>query len=451
MTGRVPARKPVLALLMRLLWATALVLPAFGAQAGVVFSSLYSFTGTNDGATPYAGLVQGSDGSFYGTTFAGGTNNAGTVFKITPTGALTSLYSFTGTNDGSYPQAALVQGSDGNFYGTTSTTVFQMTPAGVLKTLVSGLASQSALVQGSDGYLYGTTPSGGTNGGHGTVFKISTDGALTSLYSFTGGNDGLRPNGLVQGSDGSFYGTTYYGGATFPSGLGYGAVFKISTNGALTSLYAFGTNSFGNPGQGINPNTALVQGRNGYFYGTTSWFESNGILQRRGSVFVISTNGVYGNLYAFAEVAPTSGLFQGSDGNFYGTTGGLGATGTVFQMTPGGALTTLVSGIASSALVQGSDGSFYGTTPGDGTNNLGTVFRLTIEPQLTITFSGGNVILSWPTNATARTLQSTVYLGAAAGWVTVNLIQPPVISNGQFVVTVPNTTTGPQQYYRLSQ
>jgi uncharacterized repeat protein (TIGR03803 family) len=335
-------------------------------------------------------------------------NNAGTVFKITTTGALTSLYSFTGTNDGFYPQ--------------------------------------TTLVQGSDGYLYGTTPSGGTNGGYGTVFKISTNGALTSLYSFTGGNDGLRPNGLVQGSDGSFYGTTYYGGATFPSGLGYGTVFKISTKGALTILYAFGTNSFGNPGQGINPSTALVQGRNGYFYGTTSWFEAYGILQKRGSVFVISTNGVYANLYAFAEDTPTSGLVQGSDGNFYGTT-----STTVFQMTPGGALTTLVSGIASSALVQGSDGSFYGTTSSGGTNNLGTVFRLTIEPQLTITLSGANVILSWPTSATARTLQATVYLGAAAGWGNVNLTNAPVISNGQFVVTIPNNTTGPQQYYRLSQ
>jgi uncharacterized repeat protein (TIGR03803 family) len=113
------ANKPILALLMRLLWAAALVLPAFGAPAGVVFTSLYSFSGTNDGANPRRGLVQGRDGSFYGTTRYGGTNNLGTVFKITSTGALTSLYSFGGTNNGAYPVAGLVQGSDGNFYSTT--------------------------------------------------------------------------------------------------------------------------------------------------------------------------------------------------------------------------------------------------------------------------------------------------------------------------------------------
>ena len=122
----------------------------------------------------------------------------GTVFKISTNGALTSLYSFTGGNDGANPQAGLVQGSDGNFYGTT--------------------------VRRRHERLW-----------HGTVFKISTNGALTSLYSFTGGNDGADPNaGLVQGSDGNFYGTTVYGGTN-----GYGTVFKISTNGALTSLYSF--------------------------------------------------------------------------------------------------------------------------------------------------------------------------------------------------------------------
>ena len=170
MTGPVSGRKPVLALLMRLLWAAALVLPAFGAQAGVVLTSLHSFQGLTNGANPVAGLVQGSDGNFYGTTSKAAANGYGTVFKISTNGALTSLYSFTGGNDGANPCAGLVQGSDGNFYGTTQY--------------------------------------GGTNGA-GTVFKISTNGALTSLYSFTGGNDGANPDaGLVQGSDGNFYGTT---------------------------------------------------------------------------------------------------------------------------------------------------------------------------------------------------------------------------------------------------
>jgi uncharacterized repeat protein (TIGR03803 family) len=205
MIGPVLGRKPVLGLLIRLLWAAALVPPTFGAQAGVVFTSLHSFQVFYNGENPYAGLVQGSDGNFYGTTYQGGTNGAGTVFKISTNGALTSLYSFTGGNDGRWPTAGLVQGSDGNSYGTTS--------------------------------------EGGTNGS-GTVFKISTNGVLASLYSFTGGNDGAYPNaGLVQGSDGNFYGTTANGG-----GGGAGTVFRLTvapgfqavtlTNGTLSLTWS---------------------------------------------------------------------------------------------------------------------------------------------------------------------------------------------------------------------
>ena len=176
MTETFPGRRPVWAILIRVFLAAALALPAFGASAGVVLTSLHSFRVFTNGANPYAGLVQGSDGNFYGTTAGGGTNgDAGTVFKISANGALTTLYSFTGGNDGANPQAGLVQGSDGNFYGTTA--------------------------------------DGGTNGGDGTVFKISATGALTTLYSFTGGKDGADPYaGLVQGSDGNFYGTTAGGG-----------------------------------------------------------------------------------------------------------------------------------------------------------------------------------------------------------------------------------------------
>jgi len=156
------------------LWAAALLLPAFAASAQVALTNLYSFQAAfPNGGNPLAALAQGGDGFFYGTTSAGGTNNAGTVFKTGTDGALTILYSFTGGNDGTYPNAALVPGGDGSFYGTTAY--------------------------------------GGTNG-DGTVFKISTNGALTTLYSFTGGTDGRSPNGLTQGSDGIFYGTTGGGG-----------------------------------------------------------------------------------------------------------------------------------------------------------------------------------------------------------------------------------------------
>ena len=230
-------RKPLWARMRRLLWAAALLLPAFAVRADVVFTNLYSFTGTNNGANPQAALVQGSDGFFYGTTYGGGayTNQygvgCGTVFKINTNGWLTSLYPF-----------GSIQDTNGN--------------------PLDGGNPQAALVQGSDGYFYGTTYSGGTNLWSGTVFKISTNGVLTTLYSFTGGNDGANPQvALVQGSDGYFYGTTPTEGGPF--GLHRGTVFKISTNGTLNTLYS-------SPGDYSGSSNGLFHGRDGNFYGSTS-------------------------------------------------------------------------------------------------------------------------------------------------------------------------------------
>jgi len=203
-------------------------------------TNLYSFTWGNDGAQPKAGLVQGSDGNFYGTTYLGGVysspgaGGAGTVFKISATGALTSLYSFTGTNDGANPSAGLVPGSDGNFYGTTSYgftsnnagTVFKISPNGVLTTLHSftgydGAQPHAGLVQGSDGNFYGTTYGGGMNG-YGTVFQVTTNGVLADLVSFAGTNGAYPQAAPTLGSNGSLYGTTYAGGAA-----GLGVVFRL--------------------------------------------------------------------------------------------------------------------------------------------------------------------------------------------------------------------------------
>jgi uncharacterized repeat protein (TIGR03803 family) len=178
--------------------------------------------------------VQGTDGNFYGTTYQGGTSGYGTVFQITPAGTLTTLHSFANSSDGGYPDAGLVQGTDGNFYGTTANggtsgygTVFQITPAGTLTTLHSfsgsdGRNPYATLVQGTDGNFYGTTANGGTSGA-GTVFKITPAGTLTTLHSFSG-TDGSYPQaGLVQGTDGNFYGTTSQSGP-----LGGGVVFRLT-------------------------------------------------------------------------------------------------------------------------------------------------------------------------------------------------------------------------------
>ena len=230
-------------------------------------TTLHAFAGySNDGASPYAGLVQATDGNFYGTTYAGGTSSncqggCGTVFRITPGGTLTTLHSFD-WYDGASPTGALVQGTDGNLYGTTYGggaeprvgTVFKITPGGALTTLYSfcaqtnctdGQQPYAGLVRGSDGNFYGTTLEGGANTGCslgsgtcGTVFRITPGGALTTLHSFcaqSGCADGGNPYaGLVQASDGNFYGTTFGRGVN-----GYGTVFKITPAGALTYALQF--------------------------------------------------------------------------------------------------------------------------------------------------------------------------------------------------------------------
>ena len=366
---------------------------------------LYSFgTKPNDGATPYAALVQGSDGNFYGTTNAGGSQGNGTVFKITPSGVETVLYSFgTNPNDGITPVAALVQGSDGNFYGTTFAggsqghgMVFKITPSGTETVLYGfgtnpddGIDTRSALVQGIDGNFYGATEQGGSHN-RGTVFKITASGTETVLYSFgTNPNDGSSSYAaLVQGSDGNFYGMTGMGGSQ-----GKGTVFRITPSGAETVLYSFGTN----PNDGANPFEALVQGSDGNFYGTTHGGGGPG------TVYKITPSGTESVLYSFGTNpndgrAPFAGLVQGSDGSFYGTTvaGGSNNSGVVYKVTSSGTETVLYSFGNSSdgdfptdALVQGSDGNFYGTTTNGGSRNAGTVFRITPSGTENVLYSFG--------------------------------------------------------------
>src|ERR1019366_4730199 len=189
---------------------------------GQTLTTLVSFDLTN-GASPLAGLVQGRDGNFYGTTpQLFGTNDLGTVFKMTPAGALTTLVAFNGTN-GANPRAGLVQGNDGNFYGTTAGSgasdrgmIFKITSAGELATLVSfdgtnGAVPEACLVQGNDGNFYGTTVLGGDSY-NGTVFMVTPSGTLTNLVSFNGFNGSNPYAGLMLGSDGNFYGTTVNAG-----------------------------------------------------------------------------------------------------------------------------------------------------------------------------------------------------------------------------------------------
>jgi uncharacterized repeat protein (TIGR03803 family) len=366
------------------------------------FTTIVNFDYAN-GAAPYLmSLVQGTDGNLYGTTSVGGANGPyGTVFKITPGGTLTTLHSFAGyPTEGQFPSAAVVQGSDGNFYGTTEEggtnnggTVFKITPGGVLTTLHNfcaqdgcndGQVPDAALIQGSDGNLYGTTQLGGVNG-LGTVFKITPGGRLNTVYSFCAQAncaDGAYPNAaLIQARDGNFYGTT--------AGGGDGTVFRITPAGALTTLHSF------NGTDGYLVVAGLVQASDRNFYGTASAGGPNG--SNAGTVFKITPTGVLTTLYSFCTqplcadgVSPETGVVQATDGNFYGTTelGGVNGSGTVFRITPGGALTTLYSLCAQAncadgsrprgGLVQATNGTFYGTTFYGGTYDEGTIFRLSV-------------------------------------------------------------------------
>jgi uncharacterized repeat protein (TIGR03803 family) len=391
------------------------------ASTAQVLTTLASFNGTN-GANPQAALVQGSDGNFYGTTSdggaygiptcsSGGLAGCGTIFKITRGGTLTTLYSFcaqTNCPDGAVPRAELVQGADGNFYGTTSYggssnapgcapgtggcgTVFKITPGGTLTTLYSfnatdGFLPLAGLAPGTDGNFYGTTYNGGANGFGGTAFKMTAGGMLTTLYSFCSQPncaDGARPHAvLVLASDGSFYGTTMEGGSH-----GVGTVFKITSGGALTTLYTFCPAGRPCP-DGAYPTSPLVQATDGNFYGTTAE-GGNG----PGTVFKITPQGTLTTLHSFDDTdgaSPQSGLVQATDGNLYGATsaGGANDDGTIFKITPGGMLTTLYSFCAQTgcpdgifplaAMVQATDGNFYGTTTYGGASGDGTVFSLNV-------------------------------------------------------------------------
>ena len=266
----------------------------FRITPGGTLTTLYSFcsqTNCTDGQDPYAGLVQSADGDFYGTTYSGGANGHGTVFKITPSGTLTTLYSFCSQGvypnctDGYYPRAGLVQAANGDLYGTTPGggpgtcsppgcgTVFKITPSGTLTTLHSfngtdGSAPYAGLVQATDGDLYGTTDLGGANGSNGTVFKITPSGTLTMLYSFcsqSGCTDGINPHaGLVQDTNGDFYGTTVDGGTNnngtlFRLSVGLGPFVKTQPpNGKVgAAVEILGTNLTGATSVSFNGTAAV--------------------------------------------------------------------------------------------------------------------------------------------------------------------------------------------------
>ncbi|MBL9117860.1 MAG: hypothetical protein JNJ83_22820 [Verrucomicrobiaceae bacterium] len=384
--------------------------PTFGV------SVLHSFSVT-DGATPRGGLVFGSDGNLYGTTqFGGHSSSTGTVFKITTSGAHTVLHRFENPN-GVGPNDGLVEGADGNFYGTTVNggvsgwgVVFKVTSGGTHTVLRSftdvsaGAYPQAGLVQGSDGSFYGTTQQGGTSI-YGTVFKITADGTHTVLHRFNGTGGSKPEGGLVLGSDGDFYGTTVSGGAN-----GNGTVFKITAGGTHTLLHSF------NGTDGREVRAGLVLGSDGSFYGTTHQGGANG----QGTVYKITSSGTHTLLFSFSSILgrnPQAGLVLGSDGSFYGTTeqGGANGKGTVFKITANGMHTLLHSFNTAdgsspvTGLAQGDDGSFYGTTKRGGASDSGTLFKITSSGTHTVLHSFDGVGAAYPASTPLFGTDGNIY------------------------------------------
>jgi uncharacterized repeat protein (TIGR03803 family) len=372
-----------------------------------VFGAATATNGTDsslDGSYAVQPPVIGSDGNLYGTTYDGGTDNNGTVYMMTPQGTLTTLYSFQGY-DGIGPRGLLIE---------------------------------------TNGLFYGTTKQGGANVTAdnlccGTIFTITPQGTLTTIHSFDSTDGNTSDSGVVPSGNGTFYGTTYGGGAgsTFTGtnvsdsyGDGVqnppGTVYTVTAQGTVTTVHSF------SGADGANPGKEAVVGTDGNVYGTTLFGGAN----NAGTVYTISSAGTFTLLYSFTGgddgAYPKAQLVQGPDGNFYGTTlngggkvglarcGSIGC-GTVFKITPQGTVTTLhdFSGDPEPAvpgsLTLGPDGNYYGTSYTGGTNHIGTVFMITPEGVVTTLYQFGGPDGSYPIAGLTLAGDGSYYGATTAG------------------------------------
>ncbi|MBV9961352.1 MAG: T9SS type A sorting domain-containing protein [Parafilimonas sp.] len=367
------------------------------------FSVMKGFT--DWGNTPNGSLFKNDDGNFYGMTSRGGTNNDGTIFKMTPNGKMTMLKQLYYTQDGAYPDGELVKGNDGYLYGLTSAggansygTIFKISASGsnfsVIKHLnfaTDGANPHGHLTLASDGNFYGITYSGGTNGG-GTIFKLTADGKFSVIYSLNKATEGGNSySSLTVGADGNLYGTTYGGGTN-----SNGTIFKITTGGKFTVV-----RQLNGATDGSYPQSDLLLASDGSLYGTCS----SGGQFGSGTIFKIST-GVYSVVKNFSPStdggAPYGGLMQNTDGNFYGITriGGTKGGGTIYKLTTGGAYSVIhpldytnEGNTSSSVLARGNDGSLYAMTSLGGAFNYGIIFKTTTGGDFTLmnTFNGATL------------------------------------------------------------
>ena len=408
---------------------------------------LRSFSGLPDGANPQAPLTQGADGNFYGTTYGGGANGLGTIFQVTTNGLFTTMASFGGGLDGAYPAAGLTQGADGNFYGTAFGggtnffgTVFRWSPGGAITGLYSfsggadGGQPQGALAL-AFGNLYGVTSVGGSNGA-GTLFLVSSNGAVSTLHSFDPVLEGSSPNGLVSTyppsgtNQGGGLGTASIFGSTSGGGANSnGTLFRADLNGGVTNFYSFSRLTNSTNANGANPKAPLFLGSDRLLYGTTA----NGGLYGMGTVF-------------WASSVPASS----------NSTGGSNApSGFVVLPPPAATPMTLAwfdgydGAHPTAPLMQGMDGYFYGTTSAGGLNNEGVIYRLGAAASPLLASSkttNGEFTFGWSaTTGRIYQVQYTTNL-SASNWQNLGSATP---ATNSIMWTTDPAPADPQRYYRV--
>jgi uncharacterized repeat protein (TIGR03803 family) len=433
----------------------ALSVPAYAQTETWGLTNLYIFQGGisgPDGGTPTGGLIVGTDGNYYGTTWYGGTGG-GTLFKVTPDGTESIVYAFSGSQDGQLP-AKPIQGTDGNFYGTAYWgggtngygIIYKVTPSGeetILQSFTNtdgGPANPGAgLTLGADGNFYGTSTGGGTSG-QGTFFRMTPSGELTVLYSFTGPAGASPAAELIQTENGEFFGTARGGGET-----GNGTIFKINSAGKIVLLH-----SFAGGVDGAYPVAPLMRGRDGDFYGTTEAggagnCASPGLPNGCGTVFRVTAAGDESVIYTFLGYPtdgslPQGGLVQAKNGTLYGTTGAGGFSdagncysgcGTIFSMTTTGNEQIIYScgeppqpwyyecWVPSHTFLLSADGSLTGTSQNGG-GGWGNVFAIAPVPTVTLTATPTaitlhkSIELKWQSTHTQSCTASGAWSGTEA-------------------------------------
>jgi uncharacterized repeat protein (TIGR03803 family) len=435
--------------------------------AGVIYERLGTFPSQSYPA-PYGNMLQGSDGAFYGTTYLGGTNinDYGTVFRATTDGNISVLHTFslsTASSDGTQPNAGLFQTVDGLLYGTTvmggsgwGGTVFCIQTNGTFSTIaafssnVTGRSPDSALIQGCDGNLYGTTDN--------SLYRLSTNGVLTCVVMFPFDNNtstypkGAGSHGIVLGKDGAFYGTAASGGD-----YNKGTIFKVTTNGGMSVLFSFdGSN-------GWYCNAPLIQGMDGNYYGTTvagglntnQNYYAPQVSYGYGTIFRITPAGDFTRLFSFDGtngVGPCAGVIQAIDGNLYGITEAstmLPPSGTIFQLTTNGIFTTLWAFSSefgdglSGGLTQGTDGRLYCMSFG------GVFFRLSVPmtPSVQSLGKSGDIIsISWKSVAGQTYRIQNASEPTSTNWTSIT--GTLTATDGVMSRTV-QTSGASQQFYRV--